>query len=320
MSKFQQFSENIPNQAIEVSDKSNIYQCMDLAYLWLFVLGFPKATIQHLYAYEVFTKASELTRKYFEVIPNTPDFIPEEGDLGVFGTEVGVAGHICIIRKGSTLAKIQSLDQNWNGVQKAVNVTHNYGGKNGFLGVLRPRWELVDSCLIANNKDGSKLFDKLVHNSGLADETVKYLGLSENADNVSFDNIKNSLEARDGKLTTCKNELSTRGEELAKALQEIQNRIEQVSRLSTTLSEREELHKAELIALKSNQINAEEVVKPFKTKIEQLESSLQEEAKAKGRALNNLAEAQAQLENAQKNQYSTLSFKTWLRLFINIKF
>jgi len=320
MSKFQQFIENIPNQAVEVSDKSNIYQCMDFAYLWVFILGFPKATIQHLYAYEAFTKASDLTRKYFEVIPNTPEFVPKQGDIGIFGTEVGTAGHICVIDDGCTQSKIISWDQNWNGIQKATKTTHSYGGKNGFLGVLRPRWELVDSCLIAKNDDGSKLFEKLVHNSGVADETVKYLGLADKADNTSFNTIKNSLEARDGKLTTCKTELSTRGEELAKALQEIKNRVEQVSRLTTTLSEREELHKAELIALKSTQINSEEVVKPFKAKIEQLESNLKEEAKAKGKALNDLAEAKAQLENAQKNQYSTLSFKTWLRLFINIKF
>lgn len=319
MSKFQQFSENIPNQAIEVSDKSNIYQCMDLAYLWLFVLGFPKATIQHLYAYEVFTKASELTRKYFEVIPNTPDFIPEEGDLGVFGTEVGVAGHICIIRKGSTLTKIESLDQNWNGVQKAVNVTHNYGGKNGFLGVLRPRWELVDSCLIAKNDDGSKLFEKLVHNSGVADETVKYLGLADKADNTSFNTIKNSLEARDGKLTTCKTELSTRDSELAAAKKEIENRIEQISRVTDSLTSEVNDWKERYTILKSTQSSTEEIEKTYQTRIEQLQSKLDVEAKAKGKALTELAEVKAKLENAEKEQFGDLTFAKWISLLSTIK-
>lgn len=175
-------------------------------------------------------------------------------------------------------------------------------------------------CLINNDDSGKQLFEKLVKNSGTADQTVKYLGLGENADVVSFDTIKKSLEARDGKLTSCKNELSTRGEELARALTEVSNRVEQVSRLTTELSDKEKLHLAEITALKSSQINTEEMLAPFKNRIEQLESSLKAEAKAKGEALIKLAEAETRAENAQKEQYSSISFKLWLQLFFNIKF
>lgn len=319
MSKFQQFIENIPNQAVEVSDKSNIYQCMDFAYLWVFILGFPKATIQHLYAYEAFTKASELTKKYFEVIQNTPEFIPKQGDIGVFGTEVGIAGHICVIDDGCTQSKIISWDQNWAGVQRVTKVTHTYGGKNGFLGVLRPRWELVDSCLIAKNNDGSKLFEKLVHNSGVADETVRYLGLADKADNTSFNTIKNSLEARDGKLTTCKTELSTRDSELAAAKKEIENRIEQISRVTDSLTSKVNDWKERYTILKSTQSSTEEIEKTYQTRIEQLQSKLNDEAKAKGRALTELAEVKAKLESAEKEQFSDLTFAKWISLLSTIK-
>jgi len=206
------------------------------------------------------------------------------------------------------------FEKAWNDAALDGNQARSFQVINHKAGSASP------GCLIGNDQEGQKLFSKLVRNSTLSDETVKYLGLADNADSVSFDTIKNSLEARDGKLTTCKNELSTRSEELAKANQEIKNRVEQVGRLTTELSDKEKLHNDELTALKSSQINPEEILKPFKASIEQLESDLKEEAKAKGRALNDLAEAKTQLENAQKSQYSTLSFKVWVSLFRNIKF
>ena len=319
MSKFKQFIENIPNQAVEVSDKNNIYQCMDFAYLWLFVLGFPKATIQHLYAYEVFTKATDLTRKYFEVIPNTPEFVPEQGDLGIFGTEVGVAGHICVIDEGSTQSKVVSWDQNWAGIQRATKTTHTYGGKNGFLGVLRPRWEMVDSCLISSNDEGKKLFEKLVKKATTADETVKYLGLAENADSVDFSTIKNSLEAREGKLTTCKTELTTRESELAGAKQEIENREEQVGRVKEQLTIAQEAQKDAEDNLIEARTLYEETIQGYDSRLKQLQTKLDTEAKAKGTALNELAIVKAQLEQAEKGQYESLTVSKWLSLLSIVK-
>jgi len=316
MSQFSQFSANIPDQAVEVSDKSNIYQCMDLAYLWVFCLGFPKATIQKLYAYQTFTQANDLTRQYFDVIPNSDTFIPKEGDLGVFGTGVGVAGHICVCTGVGNLKTFQSIDQNWAGVQRAVKVTHTY---TNFLGVLRPKAVAGAACLIGNNDEGSALFAKLVHNSSIADDTVKYLGLAEKADAVSFETIKNSLEARDGKLTSCKTELATRDSDLAKANQEVQNRIEQIGRVQEQLTESIKAQKDAQDKLKSTQIEHETEVTKLTAKIEQVQSSLNEEAKAKGRALNDLAECQAKLETALKGQYPDLTFKRWLALLATVK-
>lgn len=174
-------------------------------------------------------------------------------------------------------------------------------------------------CLIANNKEGSELFTKLVHNSSVADQTVVYLGLGQNADGVDFNTIKNSLEAREGKLTSCKNELTTRSTELATALSEVANREEQVGRLKTEALEREKLYKAELDALKLAQTNPEEIIAPFKARIEQLESSLKEEAKAKGTALNELAAVTAKLEAAEKGQFGDLTFTKWLALLATVK-
>jgi len=133
MTKLQQLIENVLNQSIEVSDKSNSWQCMDWAYCWVFCLGYPKATIQQAKAYQVYTSPRDITKQYFDLIPNTPDFVPIAGDLAVWGTSVGPAGHIAVCDNGSTKTKLITWDQNWNGVQKVIKVSHTYDGVIGFL-------------------------------------------------------------------------------------------------------------------------------------------------------------------------------------------
>lgn len=316
--KFDQLVANIPDQAVEVSDKSNAYQCMDWAYLWTFILGYPKATIQRLYAYEVFTKANDLTKQYFDVIPNTPDFVPQLGDLGVFGTDVGTAGHICVCTGKGDTNSFQSRDQNWAGKAAVVEIRHTYGGKNYFLGVLRPK--VFDSeCIIMNDELGKKRYTILAHNSDIADKVVRKLELGPDANNVEFDTIEKSLAARDGKLTTCTTSLSTREAELAKANAEVLNRGEQVGRLKVQLTEKEIAHLAEITALKQTIPNVDDATAPLKAQIERLQSDFTAEAKLKGAALANLAECQKQLEIAQKGAIGTISFAQWLKLLGSVK-
>jgi hypothetical protein len=132
--KLNQFVANLNGQFVEVSSVSNEYQCMDLVYAWVFCLGYPKATIQHLYAYEVFTKPTDITYKYFDLIPNTPDFIPQDGDIGVF--KGGVAGHIAICLGGGTTLKFRRFEQN---NPLGTNASINERGYTNMLGVLRPK-------------------------------------------------------------------------------------------------------------------------------------------------------------------------------------
>ena len=137
MKNFQLFLDYALNQGVEVSDKSNVYQCMDLAYNFCLFLNVPKKTIQHLHAYEVYKLPNETTKEFFELIPNTATFVPQQGDLCVFGKEVGVSGHISIATGKGDTKTFESLDQNWGGVSKSVYIIHKYGGKEGLLGVLR---------------------------------------------------------------------------------------------------------------------------------------------------------------------------------------
>lgn len=135
MKDFNLFEIYVLGQGIEVSSKDAPFQCMDLAYLWALYNGVPKVAIQHGTAKEVFKTPNVVTRHYFEIIKNTPTFVPREGDLGIFdGTSNNPSGHIVVHTKKADTNKFESLDQNWGGKKFVTLVTHNY--KN-YLGVLR---------------------------------------------------------------------------------------------------------------------------------------------------------------------------------------
>jgi len=111
--KFNQFVDNLNGQFVEVSYKKALYQCMDLVYNWAFCLGFPKATIQHLYAYQAYTNPIDLTKEYFDLIPNTPNAIPQDGDIVVWNkTSSNIAGHIAIALSGGTTNSFMCFEQN----------------------------------------------------------------------------------------------------------------------------------------------------------------------------------------------------------------
>src|SRR4030042_82719 len=79
---------------VEVNDPTNAYQCMDLAYAFCDFISIPRDTIRHLFAYQVYTEPNDLTIKYFEMIPNTSNGVPQCGDLVVFSKDIGgIAGH-----------------------------------------------------------------------------------------------------------------------------------------------------------------------------------------------------------------------------------
>jgi hypothetical protein len=134
--KLNRFIDNTIGQFIEVSSASALYQCFDLCYFWVFCLDFPKATIQHQYAYEVYTQANEFTRQYFDIIPNTPEAVPQEGDLVVWNkTATNTAGHIGIAIDGTT-SKFKVFEQNAPTGTNAHIQERNY---TNVLGFLRPK-------------------------------------------------------------------------------------------------------------------------------------------------------------------------------------
>lgn len=133
---FEQLVAQNLGKPVEKEDPTNVDQCMDWIFAYVDALGIPRSTVRHLLAYQVWTQATNETRQYFDLIPNTTTFVPKKGDIGVFGTGVGTAGHVCLTDGNGDTKTFQSADQNWNGHKYIEYIWHNY---NSFLGVLRPK-------------------------------------------------------------------------------------------------------------------------------------------------------------------------------------
>lgn len=138
--KFQDFVNEVIGKPIEVEDPSNPDQCMDLAFYWLDKLGIDRAGIRHVRAYQVWEDPNDITIRDFEYIPNTPNGVPQKGDLVILNTSVNPktgAGHICIATGEGNSTYFKSVDQNWTKMAGEL-VTHNYSALQGY-GWLRPR-------------------------------------------------------------------------------------------------------------------------------------------------------------------------------------
>jgi len=106
-------------------------QCVDLAQIINRMYGSPRLTgatakdIWNTYPQASYTR-----------IANTPTNIPNEGDLVIWGSGIGPAGHIAIARAGSTSMILKTFDQNFPTGSRCHSVDHNY---NYVLGWLRKR-------------------------------------------------------------------------------------------------------------------------------------------------------------------------------------
>ncbi len=145
---FDSFLQRYNNQSVEKEDSSNLDQCFDLAFAWLDTLNIPRDTIRHQFAYQIYTDLNPDTSQYFDLIANGPTNAPQKGDLVVFDTTIGIAGHVCVATGIGDANGFESFDQNWdtehfyhldtngNKIPYSRIVEHNY---NGVIGWLRPK-------------------------------------------------------------------------------------------------------------------------------------------------------------------------------------
>lgn len=106
------------------------FQCMDLAHKYAVdVVGkdIPSAPA----AKDVWDRATTGYTK----IANTPDGVPQQGDIVIWGTAVGPYGHIAVFHTGDANSFV-SFDQNWPVNSLCHLQNHNY---KGVLGWLRPK-------------------------------------------------------------------------------------------------------------------------------------------------------------------------------------
>ena len=114
-------------------------QCVDLIKLYLLkCFNILPGSWGNAHAYfDNFNNISEL-KNNFTRIANTPKFVPQKGDIAVWGKSLnGNYGHIAICTGEGNTTYFYSYDQNWTGRHDAcTKIKHNY---SHFLGVLRPK-------------------------------------------------------------------------------------------------------------------------------------------------------------------------------------
>jgi hypothetical protein len=115
-------------------------------------------------AYQIWDYANGNNK--FERIVNDPNGIPQEGDIIIWGKGLGPHGHVAIYINGDVM-KFVSFDQNWNNIQKCIEVTHNYDDVIGWLRPVKVVTEtpdtpnkppFIDLVKLWKNMEGNKTY------------------------------------------------------------------------------------------------------------------------------------------------------------------
>ena len=164
---FKEFVNKYKNKKVDF-DGAYGGQCVDLFNQYLVdCLGIPNP-IQMFpvaSAYQIWDYANGNNK--FEKISNDPNAIPQEGDIIIWGKGVGPHGHVAIFISGD-VNKLVYFDQNWNNIQKCIEVNHNY---DDIIGWLRPvkvevtpptKPPFIDLVSAWNSLDGNKTYAAVV--------------------------------------------------------------------------------------------------------------------------------------------------------------
>jgi len=110
-------------------------QCMDLAAQYIQeVVGVSGWSIGRATAYQVWSEFDAISaNQIYDKIPNTPEGVPQAGDIVVWDTSIGSAGHIAVATGQGDTNNFTSFDQNWPGGSASHYQSHNYNGVVGWL-------------------------------------------------------------------------------------------------------------------------------------------------------------------------------------------
>jgi len=130
-------SEFIDKYTGKLVDFDKVYgsQCMDLMHQYIndvleLVNGKILAAPAAKDVYEKFN--TMFGNEYFDKIDNTPTGIPSKGDIVLFGSKVGLYGHVCIFIEGNE-SEFTSFDENWPIGSPCHIQKHDYVGCLGWL-------------------------------------------------------------------------------------------------------------------------------------------------------------------------------------------
>lgn len=147
-------------------------QCVDLIKLYLDkVFGIKIGAIGNAEAYYRRYNEVAALKNNFTRIAYSKGFIPQKGDICVWGTGLNKYGHVSIAIEGGNVESFYSYDQNWGG-KEMRKVLHIY---NNFLGVLRPKDQSKIQVQSSQNEI-LDIFDSDLYNSNYLDLQKEFGG------------------------------------------------------------------------------------------------------------------------------------------------
>lgn len=128
------FIAQYANTFLERVDGTNKNQCFDLAVAYCEdVLGMPRAIFAGLLnASQIFTMPTINTASRFDFIENTPWSVPKKGDVIVWGSSYGPAGHVAIVHEAN-VNNFTAFSQNDPIGKPCIMKTYSYTHVIGWL-------------------------------------------------------------------------------------------------------------------------------------------------------------------------------------------
>lgn len=133
---YNEFIKTYKGKSFDYDGVSGV-QCVDLVKQYLNkVFGIKPGSWGNAKDYYEDYNSNKTLKANFTRIANTPEFVPQKGDIAVWGAGLGnTYGHVAIATGEGTTSYFYSYDLNWNG-KTVKKVKHTY---KGFLGVLRAK-------------------------------------------------------------------------------------------------------------------------------------------------------------------------------------
>lgn len=179
---FEQFLAKYMGKTVGYPNGQFVGECLSLAKWYIKeCFGFDPPPSGSNSAYGYWSNFPTPLDKYFTKVANTPDGVPNRGDIIIWNTNAGGGyGHIAIFLEG-TASSFKSLDQNWGGKETHVQ-GHYYTNVVGWLTPIMP--ENTDLQTILDHfhvKDAKELIDMVDREFGyLADARTKVSDLESN--------------------------------------------------------------------------------------------------------------------------------------------
>ena len=261
----QEFIEQHNGKYLEVAGSSAVNQCVDLANGYIRdVLGLP--IIEWTNAMDFPSKANG----NYDWIANTPDGVPQEGDLVIWGGNQ--YGHIGVFVEGNANS-FRSFDQNYPTGSPCHIQNHSYVNVNGWM---KPKKKANTVSVDSNT------FQQLV------DKSTKYDSFNA-AGYITVDDVVKKV----GDLNNEKNGIQNQLNEELQKNQDLRDVLDKQTKADADLGTQllDAQHKADELTKELEQVKAEkaqpaeqakdEAIKYYEPKIEELLKNIGRNKKAK---------------------------------------